>query len=74
MPFDEIVEELQVIQQGLCAEAKEWIDMPLGHNVYRKKLTMGDLEIPLRASGDPGGQKKKTKGLRTLFNRKSTHF
>lgn len=74
MSFDEIVEELQVIAQGLGEEAKEWIDMPLGHNVYRKKLTMADLEIPLRASVDPSEQKKKTKGLRTLFNRKSTHF
>ena len=74
MSFDEIVEELQVLEQGLDEEAKEWIEMPLGHNVYRKNLTMADLEIPPRVSGDLGEQKKKTKGFRTLFNRKSTHF
>jgi len=77
LPFDKIVDQLQVIGKNLSTEELDWIEMPLGHTVYRTRITMADLEIPPRpttSKNQPGGEKKKTKGLRTLFSRKSTHF
>jgi len=78
LSFDEIVEELQEMEKVLDPEEKEWIEAPLGHTVYRRRTTMmAELEIPERTLNVPSaaaGEKKKPKGFRTLFNRKSTHF
>ena len=81
LSFDEIVEELQEMEKVLDPEEREWIEAPLGHTVYRRRTTMmAELEIPERTLNVPSaataaaGEKKKPKGFRTLFNRKSTHF
>ena len=79
MPFDDIVEVLQGMEKVLSDEENDWITMPLGHTVYRRKVIATNLEIPPQAAAGnniqhPDSEKKKSKGLRTLFNRKSTHF
>jgi len=72
LSFEAITAELQTIEKELSEEEETWIAEPLGHTVYRKKITLADLEIP--PQGAKQSEKKKGKGFRTLFNRKSTHF
>ena len=76
LSFDEIVQELRGIEKQLDSEEKDWIEACLGHTVYRKRMTVADMEIPLGPQNfqSTAGEKKKVKGFRTLFNRKSTHF
>lgn len=74
LSFDEIIEELQQIEKQLSPEETTWIEAPMGHTVYRKNEAI-KLEIPQRAQNARSpAEKKKPKGFRTLFNRKSTNF
>lgn len=76
--FESIVAELVEIEKDLGDEQRRWLEMPLGHAVYKKKkykpakptVALDTDHIPTRQQQ----HQKKGKGLRAMFNRKSTHF
>ena len=79
--FDKITETLVDIEKMLATEEKEWMRVPLGHRVYRQNTEPTTSHIDIKALERQTGREQrkpkanpKTRGLRSIFSRKSSYF
>jgi mitogen-activated protein kinase kinase kinase 11 len=74
MSFEQIIAVLNEIRVVLTTEEHEWLTAPMGHQVYKLKDNSSAQEAYNQGAFQKKKKKKKKKGIRNLFNRKSTHF